>query len=123
MLGFIKKIIRLLNSIGNFSNQAKYISLNNQKCETQPTHINLHLNDDNQELHYYSSAVNLDRCVWSCNNLNDLSNKLCVPNKTEDLNVSVCNMITGISESKLWTKHVSNVYENVYEMCSMYQNM
>ena len=71
MLGFIKKIIRLLNSIGNFSNQAKYISLNNQKCETQPTHINLHLNDDNQELHYYPSAVNLDKCVWSCNNLND----------------------------------------------------
>ena len=28
--------------------------------------------------------VNLDRCVGSCNTLNDLSNKVSVPNKTED---------------------------------------
>ena len=30
-------------------------------------------------------VVNLDRCVGSCDILNDLSNKVCVPNKTEDL--------------------------------------
>ena len=30
----------------------------------------------------------------------------CVPNKTEDLNLSVFNMITGISESKTLTKHI-----------------
>ena len=30
--------------------------------------------------------------------LNDLSNKVYVPNKTEDLNLSVFNMITGINE-------------------------
>ena len=28
--------------------------------------------------------VNLDRCVGSCNTLNDLSNKVSVPNETED---------------------------------------
>ena len=38
---------------------------------------------------YYSFAVNLDRSVSSCNTLNDLSNKACVPNKTEDLNIRV----------------------------------
>ena len=27
-------------------------------------------------------------CVPSCNTLNDLSNKVCVPNKTEDLNLN-----------------------------------
>ena len=37
----------------------------------------------------------LDKCVGSCNALNDLSDKVCVPNKTEDLNLSVFNMITG----------------------------
>ena len=41
--------------------------------------------------------VKLDRCVGSRNTLNDLSNKSCVPNKTEDLNLSVFNMITGIN--------------------------
>ena len=39
--------------------------------------------------------------------LNDLSNKVCIPNKTEDLNLSVFNMITGINESKTLTKHIS----------------
>ena len=39
----------------------------------------------------------LDRCVGSCNNLNDLSNSVCV-NKTGDLNLRVFNMITGINE-------------------------
>ena len=51
--------------------------------------------------------VNLNRCVRSCNTLNELSNKVCVPNKTEDLNLSVFNMITGINELKTLIKHVS----------------
>ena len=34
-------------------------------------------------------------------------NKVCVPNKTEDFNLSVFNMITGTSESKTLTKHIS----------------
>ena len=38
---------------------------------------------------------------------NDLSNEVCAPNKTEDLNVSVCNMITVIHDSKILTKHIS----------------
>ena len=37
----------------------------------------------------------------------DLSNKVCVPNKTDGLNISVFNMITGINESKILTKHIS----------------
>ena len=48
----------------------------------------------------------LDRCIGSCNTLNDLSNKLCVPNKIEDLNIHVFNMITGINESKILRKHI-----------------
>ena len=50
--------------------------------------------------------VKLDRCVGSCNTLNDLSNKVWVPNKTGDLNLSMVNMITGISELKALTKHI-----------------
>ena len=44
--------------------------------------------------------VELDRCVGSCNAVNDLSNKARVPNKTEVLNLSLSNMITGINEMK-----------------------
>ena len=49
----------------------------------------------------------LDRCAGSCNTLTDLSNKLCAPNKTEELNLSVFNMMTEINESKTLTKHIS----------------
>ena len=51
--------------------------------------------------------VKLDRCVGSCNILNDLSNKVRVPNKTEDLNTHVFNIITGKNESIISTKDIS----------------
>ena len=51
-----------------------------------------------QELLYYPYALSLDRCVGSCNALNDLSNKLSVPNKAKDLNLSVFKMIKGIDD-------------------------
>ena len=34
-------------------------------------------------------------------------NKVCIPKKTEDLNLRVFNVITGINKSKKLTKHVS----------------
>ena len=67
----------------------------------------LHPNEYNQEFHDYPFAVKLDRRVGSCNTLNDLSNKVCAPNETEDLNLSVFNMVTGMNESKKLIKHLS----------------
>ena len=96
-----------LASIFNASSHTKSISLNNQQCMIQTTLINLYLNEHTQGLRYYAFAVNLDRCTGSCNTLNDLSNKVCVSNKTEALNVNVFNIITGINESKTLTKHMS----------------
>ena len=63
----------------------------------QPAIINLHPNEYTHELHYEPFAVDLDRCVGSCNTVNGLSNKLWVSNKTEDLNLSVFNKITGMN--------------------------
>ena len=51
----------------------------------QPTFIHLHPNEYSQEFHYYPFAVKLDICVGSCNTLNDLSDKVCIPNETADL--------------------------------------
>ena len=48
----------------------------------QDTLVNLDPNEYSQEFHFYPFVVKLDRCVEGCNTLNDLSNKLCVPNKT-----------------------------------------
>ena len=82
-------VIVLLTNIVNASNHTKCVPLNKQKCAIQPTLINLHPNEYSQELHLYPFAVKLDKCVGSCNTLNDLSNNICVLNKTEYLNIHV----------------------------------
>ena len=76
----------LLSNIVNESNHVKCVSLSN---------------------HYYPFTVKLDRCVGSCNTLNDLPNKVCVPSKTEDLNLSVFIMVSRINELKTITKQIS----------------
>ena len=72
MLGIIKIFIVLLtNIIVNVSNHTKCISLDNQKCEIQPTALNLHPSEYSQEFHHYPFRVKLGRCVGSFNTLND----------------------------------------------------
>ena len=84
MFGLIKKIIvELLTILVNGFNHTKYVLLRNQKCMIQSTLINLHPNEYSQKLHYYPSAVELDRYDESCNTLNDLSNKVCILNQTK----------------------------------------
>ena len=95
----IKEIFTgLLTGIVSASNHTKCMSGSNQKCMIQGTLINLHKNKYSQEFHCYPFAVKLDRCTGSYYTLNELSNKVCVPNKTEDLNISVLDVITGINE-------------------------
>ena len=101
----------LLSSIVNASNCTKCVFLSNQKCKIQPILINLHPNEYSQEFAYYLFTFKLDRCVGSCNTLN-LSNKVCIQNKTEDLNLSLFNMITGRNELKT-SKNIFHVSANV----------
>ena len=108
MFGVTKiMFIVLLSSIVNASNPTKCLLLSNQKFEIQPTFINLHPNKYSQEFHYYLHSVKLDRCFGSCNTLIDPSNKVWIPNKTEDLNLSVFTINTGVSDSETLTKHIS----------------
>ena len=85
MFRLIKKIfIGLLAGLVNWSNHTNCVSVSCQKCMIQPTLINLHPNEHNQEFCYNTFTVKLDRCAGSCNTLDDLSNKVCLSNKTED---------------------------------------
>ena len=52
------------------------------------------IDSKSNELHYPPFMVSLDRCHGSCNTLDDFSNRICAPNKTEDVNLSVAKMIT-----------------------------
>ena len=99
-------MFELTNKIFIGSNHNPFILLTNQKCMIQPNLINLHPNEYIQEFHYYPFPVKLDRCVGSCNTLNNVSNKLCIPTKTKDLNRSAFNMITGINELETLIEHI-----------------
>ena len=102
MFVFIKKMfISLLTGLVNASNHTKCVSLSNKKCMTQP-------NEYAQGLNYYPFAVNSDRYVGVCNTINNLCNKLCVPNKTADLNIHVFN-IRGIMISVCVSVKISNM--------------
>ena len=97
----------LLTNVVDAFNHTKWVLLSYQKCTPQPSLTNLHPNENSQKCLYCPFAVKLDRFVGSCTTLNDLSNKVCIPNKTEDLNLRVLNMITGRNESNTITKHLS----------------
>ena len=77
----------------------------------QATLINLHNNEYSQRFRYFLFATSLDRCFGNCNTFNGVSNKLCIPNKTGDLNLHTFNMITKTNESKTLTKLISCEYK------------
>ena len=89
--------IVLITCLVNASSHRKGVSLNNQQCMIQTTFIHIHPYEYTQEICYYLFAVNLDRCVENCNTQNDLYNKIFVSNDTDDLNLSIFNLFTGIN--------------------------
>ena len=91
MLGLSKNIlIEVLTGLINGSNQTKCMSLSNLKCMILASLINLH--------HTVKCFTDIDF---------QLSNKVCVPNKIEVLNLSMFNMITRTDELKILTNRIS----------------
>ena len=86
--------IVLLTSIVHVSSHPKCVSISNQ-CKIQPTLISLHPNEYSHELHYYPFVVKLDRCVDSCNTLNDLSKKNRICEKDFIWNPATCSCENG----------------------------
>lgn len=56
---------------------------------------------------YHHPRINLDRCNGRCNALDNLSNRICIPNKIEEVNFSGFNKITKINDSKTLAKFIS----------------
>ena len=92
------KNIYCIISLVNASNHTKFLSSTIRNAQLNL--LLLYCNKYTQGLSYYPFAVNLDRCVRSCNTLNVLSNKVCVLSKTEDLNPSMFKVMTGIDDRK-----------------------
>ena len=82
----------------------------NQNVSTRPSLIDLNTN----EQRYYPFVLSFDRRDGSCNTLDglyemifDMSDRLCVSNKIENVNVEVVSMISRNNELKLTVKSTS----------------
>ena len=96
--GFIKRtfIVNVLVLGFGISLAIICMSINNQHCMVRSMII--HLNPG--ELGCYLFIVSMDWFDGSCNNFDDSFGRICVPNKTEDVNLKAFNMIKGINECR-----------------------
>ena len=102
MFGLIKQVFIALLSFSG-SSATRYVSLNTEPYLIRPTPIDLNL----VELNYYPFLITLDKCSGSCNSLDDLSTKICIPSEPKDINVIVFIMIATKNKAKAIVKHIS----------------
>ena len=69
--------------------------MKNQPCSVRPLLI-VDLNLD--EIHYYPFITSMNRCDGSCKTVEDPLGRTSVPNKMEDVNLKVFNMIKRIKK-------------------------
>ena len=101
MFNLIKQVFITLMSFC-ISLSTKCVSLNNETCMINSFLIDLNL----AELKYCPFMISSDKCSGSCNSIDDLSTKICVPSKTKDINVQV-QYETNKNEAKTLVKHIS----------------
>ena len=83
------------------------MSLTSQRVSWNPEKFN-------HGLHYYQFIANLNGCNGSCNASDDPSSRICVSNKTENVNINDFNVITRINESKSLTENHNTHPYNPY---------
>ena len=76
MLGFIKRYfftgLAFLSTLTSV-NLLSCISRNNQECKVRPQIVNV----NSDEPVFYPFSIETSKCSGSCNNINDLYEKLC----------------------------------------------
>ena len=72
------------------------ISMNNQECKVRLEIINV----NSDEPVFYPFSIKISRCSGSCNNINDLYAKMCVPDVIKNLNVEVFNLMSRTNETR-----------------------
>ena len=81
---FVKKVFFLgLTILSNFTNALNCISMKNQECKTRPQVINV----NGDEPVFFPFSIETRTCSGSCNNINYLYAKICVPDVVKNLNV------------------------------------
>ena len=69
------------------SSATNSVLLNNEPCMARPTLIDLNPAEPN----FYPFMISLDKFNGSCNAVDNLSMKICLPSEKRDVNVNVFN--------------------------------
>ena len=98
------KIISLLISLFGIINTKalKCVSVTNQECMSRPKI--LYVNEGVGEALFYPYNILVNKCIGSCNTLDDPIVKLCVPNIIKRVNMKVYNFLMRLNETRnvLW---------------------
>ena len=105
MFEFIKKAFAVIMTFFNLSyvNSLECVSMNNQECKARTKIIDVNSN----EPVFYPYSIKVNKCSGSCNNINDLYAKLCIPDIIKNINVKVFNLMQRINETKHIIRHES----------------
>ena len=99
MFGLIKKVfftgLAFLSTLTSI-NLLSCISMNNQECKVRPQIVNV----NSKEPVFFPFSIKTSKCSGSCNNINDLYAKLCVPDIVKNLNVKVFNLMSRTNETR-----------------------
>ena len=77
----------------------KHVSMSNQECRVRQV---IMIINSNEHL-FYPCSVTVSKCSGSCNDINNLYTKLCVPDVVKNMNIKVFNIMSRTPE----THHIS----------------
>ena len=77
-------------------NPLKCVSMNNQEYKIRTKILDI----NNNEPSFYRYSIEINKCIGSCNNINDPYSKLCVPDVVKNINVKVLNLMSRTNETR-----------------------
>ena len=77
-------------------NVLKCVSMNNHEFKVRPKIININSN----EPLFYRYSINVNKCIGSCNNINDPYAKLYVLDIIKNINVKVFNLMSRTNKTR-----------------------
>ena len=92
-------------------NSWKCVSLINQECKIRPRIININSNEPS----VYPYSVKINKCSGSCNNINNLYAKMCVPDIARNINIKIFNIMTRTNETRYTEWHKTCKYKCILD--------
>ena len=123
MFRFIKQIfISALMYFNNLSsvNSLGCISMKNQERKVRPEIVDINSNNPI----FYPFSIKINKCSGSCNIINNLYEKICVPDTIKDLNAKVFNLMSLPNETRhiKWHETCKCIYRLDKIICNSKQS-